>query len=323
MATAVEVPTTVADVGFTVLSDPQDAVIEYVHDWHSTLKYHILLNCTSIVFVHGLGGHPQNTWTYKSKSGGKTSQQALAHPSKASDSDNTRTRSALRTFPQNKRRKLGPSEAVGVEQADGNGDEAAQGKDVFWPRDLLTDDFPRARIMTFGYNANVTRGYHAAHQGNIFSHARDLLYGLEAKRRKAMDRKLVFIAHSLGGILVKEVLRRSETDTDAKINKIFTATIGIFFFGTPHRGSKDWASFGEGIAGAAGRLLGIDANDQVIHALLPTSPELELCRESFTAQWVKRGNSLVVRTFQESKGLTGVRWGGFSQQVLQTFARYL
>lgn len=32
MATAVEASTTVADVGFTVLSDPQGAVIEYVHD---------------------------------------------------------------------------------------------------------------------------------------------------------------------------------------------------------------------------------------------------------------------------------------------------
>jgi hypothetical protein len=204
---------------------------------------------------------------------------------------------------------------VDVDKADGRGEEGAQGKDVFWPRDLLKDDFPKARIMTFGYNTNITRGYYPAHQGNIFSHARDLLYGLEAKRRKVVDRDLVFIAHSLGGILVKEVLRRSETDPDAKISRIFTSTTGVFFFGTPHRGSKDWASFGAGIAGVAGRLLGADTNDQVIHALLPTGPELELCRESFTTQWVKRGNSLVVRTFQESKGVTGVRWGGFNQLV--------
>ena len=30
MATAVDAPTPVADVGFTILSNPQDAVIEYV-----------------------------------------------------------------------------------------------------------------------------------------------------------------------------------------------------------------------------------------------------------------------------------------------------
>jgi hypothetical protein len=91
----------------------------------------------------------------------------------------------------------------------------AQG--VFWPRDLLKEDFPMARIMTFGYNTNITQGYEAANQGNIFSHARNLLYGLEAKRRQAPNRALVFIAHSLGGILVKEVLRRSEADPDPKI----------------------------------------------------------------------------------------------------------
>jgi hypothetical protein len=173
--------------------------------------------------------------------------------------------------------------------------------------------------VTFGYNTNITRGYHAAHQGNIFSYARDLLYGLEEKRRKAAGRDLVFVAHSLGGILVKEALRRSETDPDPKINKIFASTTGIFFFGTPHRGSKEWASFGEGVAGVAGRLLGVDTNNQVIHALLPSGPELELCRESFTTQWVERGNGLVVRTFQESKGITGVRWGGFNQLVLQAY----
>ncbi|KAI9770674.1 MAG: hypothetical protein M1839_003058 [Geoglossum umbratile] len=169
--------------------------------------------------------------------------------------------------------------------------------------------------MTFGYNTNITQGYQAAHLGNIFSHAENLLNELVEKRRKAADRHLVFIAHSLGGILVKEVLRRSQTDPDREIKKIFVSTTGVFF-GTPHRGSLDWASFREGVAGVAGRLVGMDMNNQVIHALLPSGPELELCRESFTTQWVTRGNSLVVRTFQESKGVTGVRWGGFSQLIV-------
>ena len=198
----------------------------------------------------------------------------------------------------------------------GDKEEEVQENAVFWPKDLLKEDFPKARVMTFGYNTSITQGYHAAHQGNIFSHARDLLYRLEAKRRNVAKRDLVFIAHSLGGILVKEALRRSETDPDPKINRIFMSTTGVFFFGTPHRGSKDWASFGEGVAAVAGRLLGVDTNDKVIHALLPTGSELELCRESFAVQWVKRGDRLMVRTFQESKGVTGIRWGGFNQLVL-------
>ncbi|KAL9126796.1 MAG: hypothetical protein Q9217_004209 [Psora testacea] len=195
-----------------------------------------------------------------------------------------------------KRKHLEPKilKEVGVEQEDSIKEGMSQGKHVFWPRDLLKGDFPKARIMTFGYNTDITRGYQAAHQGNIFSHARNILYELEDKRRKAADRDLVFIAHSLGGILVKEVLRRSQTDPDTKIQRIFTSTTGVLFFSTLHRGSKDWASFEEGIAGVLGRLLGIDTNNQVIHALLPSGPELALCRESFPTKWVTRGNSLVI-----------------------------
>jgi hypothetical protein len=200
-------------------------------------------------------------------------------------------------------------------QEAGTKENEVQEKDIFWPKDLLKDDCPNARILTFGYNTNVSNGYSAKNQGNIFSHARNLLYALETKRREVDNRRLLFIAHSLGGILVKEVLRRSEIDPDARINNIFTLTVGVFFFGTPHRGSKDWASFGEGVAGVAGHLLGMDVNNQVLHALLPTGPELELCRESFAVQWTKRGNDLVVRTFQESKGVVGIRWGGFNKLV--------
>ncbi|KHO11514.1 NAD(P)-binding domain protein [Metarhizium robertsii ARSEF 23] len=295
MAT-VEASTPVADTGLTILSDPTDAVID-------------------IVFVHGLQGHPQNTWTYRSRPARSQSGRDLS-PSTVSKIDKKRFSGLSSKLGKRKYLEPGLSEEVQVDQADCKGEERGQEKDVFWPRDLLKNDFPKARIMTFGYNTNISQGYHAAHQGNIFTHARNLLYDLEAKRRKAADRDLVFIAHSLGGILVKEVLRRSETDPDAKIKKVFTSTTGVFFFGTPHRGSGDWASFGEGVAGVASRLLGVDTNSQVIHALVPSGPELELCRESFTTQWVQRGDSLVVRTFQESKGVTGVRWGGFNKLIV-------
>lgn len=235
----------------------------------------------------------------------------------SSSSSKTQTHGLLRMFSRQRHPKASVSEEADVDPIGSRGREVEARKNVYWPKDLLAADFPMARIMTFGYNTKVTEGFQAANQGNIFSHARDLLYALVAKRRKSANRDLVFIAHSLGGILVKEVLRRSEADPDPTINRIFTSTSGILFFGTPHRGSKDWASFGEGLAGVAGWLLGVDKNDQVVHALLPTGPELELCRESFTTQWVKRGNSLVVRTFQETKGVVGVRWGGLSQLVIQ------
>ena len=144
--------------------------------------------------------------------------------------------------------------------------------------------FPQTRVMTFGYESKISRGYKAVNQGDIFSHARNLLYAVEAKRRQAPQRPLLFIAHSLGGILVKEALRRSETDPDPRIKKIFEALTGVFFFGTPHRGSKAWADFGETVTKVASLILGVDTNANMLRSLLPTSAELELCQESFFTQ---------------------------------------
>ncbi|OQE21175.1 hypothetical protein PENSTE_c012G03144 [Penicillium steckii] len=188
-------------VGLTLLSDPQDAIAD-------------------IVFVHGLQGHPRNTWTY--------------YPN-PSERDNPSTSGEVKK-PKGLSRILGHHHPKQTE----SGAEAQDG--IFWPEDLLKEDFPKARIMTFGYNTLVQNGIHTVNQGNLFSHARNLLYDLEAKRRKTPTRPLIFIAHSLGGIIVKEVLRRAEHDHDEKINKIYLSTTGVFFFGTPHRGSKDWAS---------------------------------------------------------------------------------
>ncbi|KAF2275977.1 uncharacterized protein EI97DRAFT_419713 [Westerdykella ornata] len=272
-------------VGLTVLSNPQDAIVD-------------------VVFVHGLQGHPRKTWCSDPTPQGK--QKDRLSQSDVPQRGKLRVPSPFR-FLRHRRK--------GSDRDEEDNDKAGQGEGVFWPEDLLKADCPRARIMTFGYNTHITQGFHAANQNNLFAHARDLLYALEGKRRQSPNRALIFLAHSLGGILVKEVLRRSEVDPDEKVKAVYTSTIGVFFFGTPHRGSKDWASFGEGVATVATYLLGVDVNRQVIHALLPTGPELELCRESFTNQWVKRGKSLTVRTFQESKALTGVRLGGFNQLV--------
>lgn len=168
--------------------------------------------------------------------------------------------------------------------------------------------------MTFGYNTLIQNGLHTVNQGNLFSHARNLLYDLEAKRRRAPNRCLVFLGHSLGGIITKEVLRRAEHDHDEKINKIYLSTIGVFFFGTPHRGSKEWASSAQ-VAAAIVNSMGLDVNSKILQALLPDSEGLESCRETFAAQWKDRKDVMTVRSFQESKGVTSLSFGRMNQLV--------
>ena len=74
-------------------------------------------------------------------------------------------------------------------------------------------------------------------QGNLFSHSKTLLTRLEQEHRDAVDRDLVFVAHSLGGILAKDVRRRSADHSDARMKKVYKSTTAVLFFGTPHRGS--------------------------------------------------------------------------------------
>lgn len=93
---------------------------------------------------------------------------------------------------------------------------------AFWLKDFLPQEIPDARIMTFGYNAAATFGKSAS---DVIDHAKSLLSSLVDKREEAevsiarnlhdtlrnlttrqeIDRSLIFIAHSLGGIVVKQV----------------------------------------------------------------------------------------------------------------------
>ena len=75
---------------------------------------------------------------------------------------------------------------------------------TFWPRDFLPRSCPNARILLFGYNSSVALGASKIH---IHDHANELLDQLSHSRKSDKDlcRPIVFIAHSLGGLVVKQV----------------------------------------------------------------------------------------------------------------------
>lgn len=107
------------------------------------------------MLVHGLNGHPRNTWTAK------------------------------------------------------NG--------VFWPSQLLPVSLKsaQARVLTYGYNADVY-AFGAGGKGGpstdmIHQHAQTLLanLALERKSEERSDVPIIWVAHSLGGILVKRALELS------------------------------------------------------------------------------------------------------------------
>ena len=81
-----------------------------------------------------------------------------------------------------------------------------------WARDLLPEKFAKAglqgRFSTLGYNANIVGG---AGTTTIESAAKDLLYQLQHDRPEGSQRPIFFVAHSLGGLVVAQVLRNAKS----------------------------------------------------------------------------------------------------------------
>ncbi|KAK0708684.1 Alpha/Beta hydrolase protein [Lasiosphaeris hirsuta] len=123
------------------------------------------------------------------------------------------------------------------------------GKTTMWLKDLLPEKLPGAHIMTFEYDATAAAG---ASPHGVRENAVKLIRALRDKREDNKDqrRPIVFVGHSLGGIVIKQALRASTNDkSHADVKEISECTKGIVFFGTPHRGSDDakWATLITGI----------------------------------------------------------------------------
>ncbi|KAL6752465.1 hypothetical protein V8C86DRAFT_2754006 [Haematococcus lacustris] len=122
-----------------------------------------------------------------------------------------------------------------------------------WPSDWLAADFPTARLLSLEYRAPLS-----SWEGESLPVEVTAVALAEALRAAGCgQRPLVFVAHSMGGLLVKEMLARSLHAADqlqasslpnqasdpvgsaalAASASLVTATRGVLFFATPHQGS--------------------------------------------------------------------------------------
>ncbi|KAK3939401.1 hypothetical protein QBC46DRAFT_388104 [Diplogelasinospora grovesii] len=266
-------------VGFTVVKDNENPEVD-------------------IIFVHGLGGHPHGTWACEQKHATSSQARGIKRLARGFRGIFSRGRTIPPPLPT----------APEPPQQHSNKDE------FFWPRDLLgLESWSRpTRILTYGYNSKVTKGYSATDKSNLFAHGKDFLYALQ--REKPPRRNVIFVAHSLGGLVLKEALRRSEASEEYELKDIVRSTIGIIFIGTPHRGSSDLVGLADNVRRLASLTLRIDNNPTLLRALGTDSPELELGRESFLVLW--RTYNFRVKTFQEAQGISGVNIGPLNEKVV-------
>ena len=99
-----------------------------------------------------------------------------------------------------------------------------------------------ARILTFGYNANWRGAGKAI--SSVTEFAKDLLYEMrfakdeDGSNLELGSRPIIFIVHSMGGLVVKKAYLLGIHDDQYK--GIIASISSMIFLSTPHRGS-DWA----------------------------------------------------------------------------------
>ncbi|KZV19773.1 hypothetical protein F511_06304 [Dorcoceras hygrometricum] len=110
-------------------------------------------------------------------------------------------------------------------------DEEAGKQGTFWPGEWLAADYPNARLFSLKYKTNLTQWSGASLPLQEVSSM--MLEKLVAAG--IGDRPVVFVTHSMGGLVVKQMLFQARTENkDNFVNN----TIGIVFYSCPHFGSK-------------------------------------------------------------------------------------
>ncbi|KAJ5414485.1 alpha/beta-hydrolase [Penicillium cosmopolitanum] len=113
------------------------------------------------------------------------------------------------------------------------------GQEEPWPKTLLPAFISKARILTYGYDAYALRKS-VASNNRVIDHATNLLHDLTTDRAScnASSRPIIFVAHSLGGLVCKKALLLSRNNPESHLQEIFDSTKGVIFMGTPHDGSR-------------------------------------------------------------------------------------
>ncbi|KAM0794375.1 hypothetical protein BDR22DRAFT_815315, partial [Usnea florida] len=105
--------------------------------------------------------------------------------------------------------------------------------DHMWIRDALPRQLPGARVMLYGYDSALANSTSSQNLGDVASRFRESLLVNIGKRTYC--RPLIFIAHSLGGLVLKQAIIQMASSDSADLENL-RATFAIFFFGVPNQG---------------------------------------------------------------------------------------
>ena len=115
-----------------------------------------------------------------------------------------------------------------------------------WPH-WLGEEFPDVRVWSLSYAASPTKW--AGLLGRFTGGGRDAGHAMALPDRAVQvldrmvqkglgERPLIFICHSLGSLLAKQILRTSADAVEAREKSVFGRTRAVLFLATPHAGAE-------------------------------------------------------------------------------------
>lgn len=138
----------------------------------------------NVVFVHGLGGHPYNTWQRRKWNWRRMRREVV--------------------------------------------------EDSLWPV-WLAQDLKGLAVFSLGYNSPATKWIGSAMP---FLDEADNIFRLLLVDASLRDRPIFFVCHSMGGLIVKKVMRNAkERDEEENIASFLDRTNHVAFLGTPNTGA--------------------------------------------------------------------------------------
>uniref|UniRef100_A0A8C5G1M7 Protein SERAC1 n=1 Tax=Gouania willdenowi TaxID=441366 RepID=A0A8C5G1M7_GOUWI len=119
-------------------------------------------------------------------------------------------------------------------------EEEAESKEDYtecWPKSWLAADCPNLRVLSVEYDSHLSDWMAKCPVENqrksLAYRSQELLKKL--KQAGVGERPVVWVAHSMGGLLVKKMLQDASEDPD--MDHLVKNTKGVLFYSVPHRGT--------------------------------------------------------------------------------------
>ncbi|KAI9763914.1 MAG: hypothetical protein M1840_009026 [Geoglossum simile] len=174
------------------------------------------------------------------------------------------------------------------------GSWASRNEPSMWLRDFLPESITNARILSYGYDTILPGSRSTA---SILELSRKFLESVKAIRsQREKYRPIIFIGHSLGGLVVKQALVQAAEGSQDDI-AILMSCYAVVFFGVPNRGLN--------ISNLASMVSG-QPNEELVRNLDPSSTFLSLLHDMFYRRFVFDDSQIVC--FYETKETPTVEW---------------